>query len=83
MPRLRHKHWIDIQLPAPCAFVAATVKLAMMSAAAQRHREFVADFTGESAGLRKPQMVGIQRSAAARDTRLGTHELLMIPVPQP
>jgi hypothetical protein len=48
---------IEAELTPPPAFVAVTMQLAMM-AAAQRHREFVADLAAKRAILRKAQVMG-------------------------
>ena len=49
---------------------------------AQRDREFVADLEAETAGLRKPQMVGIAGLAPADEAGLFGHEPQMGLVPQ-
>lgn len=57
------------------------VQLAMVGTA-YWNREFVADFATHRVGLRKLQMVGIRRTAAADEAGLGADELQVIPVAQ-
>jgi hypothetical protein len=54
-----------------------------MVTAAKRHRELVADLATERTRLRKPKMMRIRGLTPADQTGLGTHELQMIPIPQP
>jgi hypothetical protein len=56
--RARGGSGIDTDLVPLCCFIAAAVDLAMMPPA-QRHGEFVADFSAKRPRLRKSQMVGI------------------------
>jgi hypothetical protein len=79
---LRRVQRIDVEVLPPCALVAAPMQFAMMKPA-HRHGEFVTDFARQRAGLRKPEMVGIRRAAAAGQTRLGADELQVIRVAQP
>ena len=70
---------IDPGFAPPCGFIATAMDLTMM-AAAQRHGEFVADFSPECAVLGEPQMMGIGGPATANQTRLFGHELDVVPV---
>src|SRR5271156_6193696 len=70
---------INASICPPCGFVARAMDLTVM-AAAQRHGEFVADFTPECAVLREAQMVRICWLAPANETRLFGHKPHMIPV---
>ena len=73
---------IDPDFPPPCGFVAATVDLAMVSAA-ERDGELIADLATKCPPLRKPQMMGIRGLAAADQARLLGHLSDMLPVPNP
>ena len=73
---------LDAASRPPIDFLAGAVQFAMMRAA-QRDREFVADLEAESAGLRKPQMVGVGGLPAADEAGLFGHEPQMLLVPQP
>ena len=57
----------------PVRFLAGAVQFAMVCPA-QRDGEFVADLEAETAGLRKPQMVGIAGLAPADEAGLFGHE---------
>jgi hypothetical protein len=73
---------IDPDFPPPCGFVAATVDLAMVSAA-ERDGELIADFATECPPLREPQMVGIRGLTAADQARVFGHLSDVLPVPNP
>ena len=57
----------------PVRFPAGAVQFAMVCPA-QWDREFVADLEAETAGLRKPQMMGIAGLASADQARLFGNE---------
>ena len=57
----------------PVQFPTGAVQFAMVSAA-QRDGKLVADFEAKTAGLRKPQMMGIAGLASADEARLFGHE---------
>lgn len=60
---------IDPGLFPPTRFVAKAVQLAMV-AAAERHGELIADLAPQRAALCEPQMMGVDRFAAADQARL-------------
>ena len=61
--------WFDLEALPPSDFVAGLMQLPMM-AAAERHRELVADFHPQRSGLGKPQVMRIGRLPAADEARL-------------
>ena len=73
---------IDSDFPPPCGFIAATVDLAMVSAA-ERDGELIADLAAECPALGEAQMVGIRRDAAADQARVLGHLSDVLPVPNP
>jgi hypothetical protein len=66
------RHRIDRTLAPPFGLFSITVKLAMV-AAAQRHSELIADLAAKRSGLRKPQVMGVARLAAADQAGLLRH----------
>ena len=70
---------INASICPPCGFIAGAMDVTVM-AAAQRHGEFIADFTPECAVLREAQMMRICWLAAANETGLFGHKPHMIPV---
>jgi hypothetical protein len=61
--------WINHPLRPPVGFIAAAMDLAMM-APTKRNGKLVANFAAERAVLGEPQMMGIDGSTAANQTRL-------------
>lgn len=58
-PKLaRQTDRLETRFRPPVDFLTGAVQLAMVNSA-QRDREFVADLKAETAGLRKPQMMGV------------------------
>ena len=81
-PKLaRQRDGLETGFRPPVRFLAGAVQFAMMCPA-QRDGEFVADLEAETAGLRKPQMMGIAGLAPANEARLFGHEPQMGLVPQ-
>jgi hypothetical protein len=76
---LRDSQRIDIQLSPPCEFVAALVKLTVMSTA-KRHGEFVAYHATHCVLLRELEVVRIRRAAPAGQTGVSAYELQMVPI---
>ncbi len=60
---------IDSGLAPPLSFITMAMELTMMPAA-QRHGELIADLAPERPALRKAQVMGIARPAAADEARL-------------
>ena len=73
---------LDAELRPPSHFIAGPMQLAMMGAA-ERHREFVADFEAKASRLREAQVMGIRRLAAANHTGLCGDKLAMAFVTPP
>ena len=73
---------IHSYLPPPSGFVAKAVHLPMMSST-QGDSEFIAGLAAECPALRKAQVMGIRRLAAANQTRLLGHMPDVITVSDP
>ena len=73
-PKLaRESDGLETGFRPPVRFPAGPVQFAMVCPA-QWNREFVADLEAETAGWRKPQMMGIAGLAPANEARLFGHE---------
>jgi hypothetical protein len=75
-------HRIDRGPAPPRRFVPGAVHLSVVSAT-QWNGELIADLAGKGPALRKAQVVGIARLAAADQARLPGHILHVIAVPHP
>src|SRR4051812_11680282 len=73
----RDRRWVYAETRPPCAFVANSMKLAMVSPT-ERNCKFVAYFAAECSGLRKTQVMSIGRSTSANQTRLFRDESQVI-----
>src|SRR5215472_5250239 len=71
--------WINIYLFPPRGFIAAAMDFAMM-APTKRDSKLIADLAAKRRGLRKAQMVGVRRTAAADETGLLGNRFNMLPV---
>jgi len=70
---------INIHLFPPRGFIAAAMDFAMM-APTKRDSKLIADLAAKRRGLRKAQMVGVRRTAAADETGLLGDRFDMLPV---
>ena len=77
----RDRQGIDADPGPPRGFIAVTVQIPMVQPA-DRDCVFIADLSTERTGLRKPNVMGLGRRAAAHDAWLSPDELTVLPVAQ-
>jgi hypothetical protein len=76
----RGNHWVNTGIVPPLRLISRPMQCPMM-AAAKWHRELVTYSASHGAVLCKSDVMGVSRTTAAEQTRLGRHVLDVIPIP--